>query len=251
MNGPDATVLRDPADTRDTTARHQPLGDLSDIPDDTERAAHRDTILRTPARHSGPEERRRCPLGHRPGTGDWIPESLDPRGRTLTPWGEDEDPEDAEEPLPPDLLGARPYGVRELLELFDITAAQMALITRRSERSVRRWAAGRCLPKGRARFRLEQLQRIAWCLEWSIGPDAIKLWIHAPNEGIHGHVPLELMMADRTIAVAEFVTSCRTTAAHQDYWKRRSGEPAIPPLDDRAEPQARHGPRPNAVPNRP
>jgi hypothetical protein len=187
---------------------------LADIPTDAQTAAHRDTTLKEPARHSPLGGWRAHPRGRRPGPADWIPESF-PLPRYPDDLGDEDDP------LASDLLGARPYDVRELMRLFDVGAAEMAMMTRRSERSVWRWVSGRCPPKGLARNRLAWLQRIAWYLEWSIGPDAIKVWVRSPNEGIHGRVPLELMMADRALAVAGFLAGCRNPYPHPDYGRRR------------------------------
>jgi hypothetical protein len=120
--------------------------------------------------------------------------------------------------------GARPYSISDMIHLFGITAAEMGLITRRSERTVRRWIAGQNPPMGRARYRIELLQAIAYALEWAVGPDDMALWIRSPNEHLAGRVPLEYLMQDRLVELHSLLRTGHESHRHPYFRKR-----AVPP----------------------
>ena len=103
--------------------------------------------------------------------------------------------------------GAVRYDPGDLIELFGISAKELGRLTRRSERSVRRWIAGSNPPKGLARHRLATLARIAYYLEAGpeeAPPDEL---LRTPNAGLGGRVPLDILDADGAFMVAQFLGS--------------------------------------------
>ena len=116
--------------------------------------------------------------------------------------------------------GAVPYTAAELVTVLGITAKDLAKMTHRSERSVRRWIAGTCPPKGLARHRMTLLARIAYYLEAAIGDLPPDEWLRSPNAGLNGRIPLDMLVADKSYTVAEFL-STGVQAIRDPYTSRR------------------------------
>ncbi|HET9659084.1 MAG TPA: hypothetical protein VFP05_02065 [Thermomicrobiales bacterium] len=88
--------------------------------------------------------------------------------------------------------------IDRLLENLGISKAELAQALEVSERSIKRWQAGKSFPQYESRARLEELDALAVRLLASF-PDvaAIHAWLRAPNASSDGRSLVDAILSDR------------------------------------------------------
>lgn len=92
--------------------------------------------------------------------------------------------------------------IDRLLETLGLSKAELAQALEVSERSIKRWQAGKSLPQYESRARLEELDALSDRLLAAF-PDVatIHAWLRAPNAGSDGRSLADALVADRFDAV--------------------------------------------------
>jgi transcriptional regulator with XRE-family HTH domain len=88
--------------------------------------------------------------------------------------------------------------IDRLLENLGLSKAELAQALDVSERSIKRWQAGRSFPQYESRARLVELERLAERLLMSF-PDlsSIHSWLRAPNASSDGRSLVDAILMDR------------------------------------------------------
>jgi transcriptional regulator with XRE-family HTH domain len=88
--------------------------------------------------------------------------------------------------------------IDRLLENLGLSKAELAQALEVSERSIKRWQAGKSFPQYESRARLEELDALADRLLASF-PDvaAIHAWLRAPNASSDGRSLVDAILIDR------------------------------------------------------
>lgn len=88
--------------------------------------------------------------------------------------------------------------IDRLLDSLGLTKAELARALDVSERSIKRWQAGKSFPQYESRARLEELGTLCNRLLASF-PDvpSIHAWLRAPNAGSDGSRLVDALVADR------------------------------------------------------
>jgi len=88
--------------------------------------------------------------------------------------------------------------IDRILENLGISKAELAQALEVSERSIKRWQAGKSFPQYESRARLKELEALADRLLASFSNvDAIHAWLRAPNASSDGRSLVEAIVIDR------------------------------------------------------
>ncbi len=81
-------------------------------------------------------------------------------------------------------------------ELFDthiVDAADLALITGTTSRSVSRWTTSKAMPRRDAEDRLLELKAVVDLLRNSLREEPSRMWLRSPHPDLDWHKPIELI----------------------------------------------------------
>jgi DNA-binding transcriptional regulator YiaG len=76
-----------------------------------------------------------------------------------------------------------------------MTTAELAEITRVTNRQVQNWASGASRPQGASRDRLLEVHYIVQQLGDVYSPEGVDIWLHGRNRTLQGARPIELLLA--------------------------------------------------------